>query len=51
MCLKLIDNLQRPLRNLGLVRGVGGHKLRSADNGPDSSRDEMVIDAAAGKAH
>ncbi len=48
--LPLVDGLQRALRDLGLVRRVGGQELAARDQRVDRGRDDAVVDAAAQEA-
>ena len=41
--LVLVDSLQRALEHLRLVRGVGRHKLGTAEEGPDRRGNVMVV--------
>ena len=48
--LVFVDDLQRSLARLGLVRGVGGVEFRPRGDGIDDARDEVVVGSAAEEA-
>ncbi len=45
--LKLVDRLERPLRDFRLVRRVRGVELAASDDRIDRRRDEMIVEPAA----